>query len=74
MPNHHEGNIDYEGRRFFYSGIFYILRRYLLLKIDLCCGFFCFGRGALQHVYREWPTSRFGAVQTLNPENPAPTP
>ena len=44
--------------------------------INLCYGFFLFffWRGALQDVYREWPTSRFGAVQTLNPENPTPTP
>ena len=35
---------------------------------------FFFGRGALQDVCREWPTSRFAAVYTLNPENPTPTP
>ena len=32
------------------------------------------GRGTLQDMYREWLTSRFAAVQTLNPENPTPTP
>ena len=39
----------------------------------ICVGFFL-GRGALQDVCREWPTSRFAAVYTLNPENPTPTP
>ena len=29
--------------------------------IDLCYGFF-FGRGTLQDMYGEWPTSRFAAV------------
>ena len=33
-----------------------------------------FGRGALQDVCREWPTSRFAAVYSLNPENQTPTP
>ena len=33
-----------------------------------------FGRGTLQDMYREWLTSRFATVQTLNPENPTPTP
>ena len=33
-----------------------------------------FGRGTRQDVYREWLTTRFAAVQTLNPENPTPTP
>ena len=35
---------------------------------------FFLGRGTLQDVCREWPTSRFAAVYALNPENPTPTP
>ena len=34
---------------------------------------FFFGRGTLQDMYREWPTSRFAAVYSLNPENQTPT-
>ena len=30
-------------------------------NLNLCYGFF-FGRGALQDMYREWPTSRFAAA------------
>ena len=32
------------------------------LYICMCCGFFFGGRGALQDVCRQWPTSRFAAV------------
>jgi len=31
-------------------------------------------RGALQDVKRERPKSRFAAVETINHENPAPSP
>ena len=35
---------------------------------------FLFFFAALQDVKRERPKSRFGAVYSLNPENPSPTP
>ena len=44
------------------------------LWFSYLCRIFFLGRGALQDVCREWPTSRFAAVYTLNPENPTPTP